>query len=111
MLALLDSGLVGYALWKLVQGIMDPDAKESDAHGVLRRTGYIGSSAIHSILAFIAAQSILGEEDSSEDVMMASAMVYQPPFGQLVVGLVGLIAIGVGVYQLYAAYEAKFRGE
>jgi len=111
MLALLTLGLVGYALWKLVQGSMDPDDKGSDAHGVLRRAGYIGSSAVHGGLAFIAAQSILGEEDSSEDVMMASAMVYQPPFGQLVVGLVGLIAIGIGLYQLYAAYEAKFQGE
>jgi hypothetical protein len=111
MLALLAVGLVGYALWKLLQGIMDPDLKGSDAHGISRRIGYVGSGAIHCVLAYIAAQSIMGEEDSSEDVMMASAMVYQPPFGQLVVGLVGLIAIGVGIYQLYAAYEAKFRGE
>ena len=43
--------------------------------------------------------------------MKASVMVYQPPFGQLVVGLVGLIAIGIGLYQLYAAYQANFRGE
>src|SRR5215218_1664947 len=111
MLALLALGLIGYALWKLLQGIMDPDDKGSDAHGILRRIGYVGSGAIHGVLAFIAAQSIMGEEDSSEDVMMASAIVYQPPFGQLVVGLVGLIAIGVGLYQLYAAYEAKFQGE
>ncbi len=111
MLALLALGLVGYALWKLLQGIMDPDDKGSDAHGILRRVGYVGSGAIHGVLAFIAAQSIMGEEDSSEDVMMASAIVYQPPFGQLVVGLMGVIAIGVGLYQLYAAYEAKFRGE
>ena len=90
---------------------MDPDDKGSDAHGILRRVGYVGSGAIHGVLAFIAAQSIMGEEDTSEDVMMASALVYQPPFGQLVVGLVGLIAIGVGLYQLYAAYQAKFRGE
>jgi len=111
MLALLALGLIGYALWKLLQGIMDPDDKGSDAHGILRRVGYVGSGAIHGVLAFIAAQSIMGEEDTSEDVMMASALVYQPPFGQLVVGLVGLITIGVGLYQLYAAYQAKFRGE
>ena len=111
MLALLALGLVGYALWKLLQGIVDPDDKGSDAHGISRRVGYVGSGAIHGVLAFIAAQSIMGEEDSSEDVMMASALVYQPPFGQVVVGLVGLITIGVGLYQLYAAYKAKFRGE
>lgn len=111
MLALLACGLVGYALWKLLQGIMDPDGKGSDVHGVLRRVGYVGSGVIHGVLAFIAAQSIMGEEDSSEDAMMASAIVYQPPFGQFLVGMVGLIAIGVGLYQLYAAYAAKFQGE
>jgi len=81
MLALLALGLIGYALWKLLQGIMDPDDKGSDAHGILRRIGYVGSGAIHGVLAFIAAQSIMGEEDTSEDVMMASALVYQPPLG------------------------------
>jgi len=111
MVALLAIGLLGYALWKLVQGIMDPDDKGSDAHGILRRIGYVGSGAIHGGLAFAAAQSITGEEDSSEDLMAASAVVYQSPFGQLVVGLVGLIVIGVGLYQLYAAYGAKFQGE
>jgi hypothetical protein len=108
MVALLAAGLAGYALWKLVQGITDADEKGSDAHGILRRAGYVGSGVIHGGLAFIAAQSILGAEDSSEDAMTASAMAYQPPLGQL---LVGLVVIGVGLYQLYAAYEAKFLPE
>ena len=43
--------------------------------------------------------------------MTASAMAYQPPLGQLLVGLIGLVVIGVGLYQLYAAYEAKFLPE
>jgi hypothetical protein len=111
MVTLLAAGLAGYALWKLVQGIMDPDEKGSDAHGILRRVGYVGSGVIHGGLALLAAQSIFGAEDSSEDAMTASAMALQPPFGPILVGLVGLIVIGVGLYQLYAAYEAKFLPE
>ena len=109
MVALLAGGLACYALWKLVQGIMDPDEKGSDAHGILRRVGYVGSGVIHCCLAFIAAQSILGAEDSSEDAMTASAMAYQPPLGQLLVGVVGLVVIGVGLYQLYAGVTARYR--
>jgi hypothetical protein len=108
LLLVLAAGLVGYAMWKLIQGITDPDDKGSDAHGLLRRVGYVGSGVIHGGLAFIAAQSILGAEDSSEDAMTASAMAYQPPLGRL---LIGLIVICVGLYQLYAAYEAKFLPE
>ena len=111
MLTLLAAGLAGYALWKLVQGIMDPDEKGSDAHGILRRIGYVGSGMIHGGLAFLAAQSVFGAEDSSEDAMTASAMAFQPPIGPILVWLVGLIVIGVGLYQLYAAYEAKFLPE
>ena len=111
MLALLAAGLACYALWKLVQGVLDADGKGSGPHGLLRRVGYVGSAAIHGALAFTAAQSILGAEDSSEDAATASALAYQPPLGQILVGLVGLGVIGVGLYQLYAAYGAKFRDD
>ena len=53
MVALLAAGLACYALWKLVQGTMDPDEKGSDAHGILRRVGYVGGGVIHCCLAFI----------------------------------------------------------
>jgi hypothetical protein len=52
---------------------------------------------------------IFGAEDSSEDAATASALAYQPPLGQILVGLVGLGVIGIGLYQLYAAYKVKFR--
>ena len=111
LLLVLVAGLVGYAMWKLVQGITDPDDKGSGAHGLLRRGGYVGSGLIHGVLAFTAAQSIFGAEDTSEDAVALSVMAYQPPLGQILVGLVGLVVIGVGLYQLYAAYGAKFRDE
>jgi hypothetical protein len=47
LVVVLAAGLVGYALWKLVQGIMDPNQKGSDPHGILRRVGYAGSRVIH----------------------------------------------------------------
>jgi hypothetical protein len=111
LLVLLSVGLAGYALWKVVQGVMDPDDRGSDAHGVVRRVAYVGSGAIHGLLSYTAAQSVFGAEDSSEDAMAASAMAYQPPVGRILVAVVGVAVIGVGLYQLYAAYEAKFRGE
>lgn len=108
MLALLAAGLAGYALWKVVQGVMDPDEKGTGAHGLLRRAGFVGSGAIHGVLAFTAAQSILGAEDSSEDAMTASALAFGGLLGQFLVGLVGIGVIGVGLYQLYAACAATF---
>jgi len=111
MLALLAAGLACYAMWKVVQGVMDPDGKGSDAHGIAQRVAYVGSGAIHGVFAYTAAQSILGAEDTSEDAAAASAMAIQPPLGPILVGLVGATVISVGLYQLYAAYQAKFRDD
>jgi Domain of Unknown Function (DUF1206) len=111
MLALLAVGLACYALWKVVQGVKDPDGKGSDAHGIVRRVAYVGSGALYGLLAYTAAQSILGAEDTSEDAATASAMAFQPPLGPILVWLVGTIVVAVGLYQLYAAYEAKFRDD
>ena len=111
MLALLAVGLACYALWKVVQGVKDPDGKGSDAHGIVRRVAYVGSGALYGLLAYTAAQSILGAEDTSEDAATASAMALQPPVGPILVGLVGVVVVAVGLYQLYAAYEAKFRDD
>ena len=111
LLVLLSVGLFGYAAWKVVQGVMDPDDRGTDAHGVVRRVCYVGSGAIHGLLAYTAAQSVFGAEDSSEDAMAASAMAYQPPVGRILVAVVAVAVIAVGLYQLYAAYKAKFRGE
>ena len=38
-------------------GICDPDHKGFDAHGVLRRFGYVGSGVIYGVLAFAAAST------------------------------------------------------
>lgn len=111
MLTLLAVGLACYALWKVVQGVKDPEGKGSDAHGTVRRVAYVGSGALYGLLAYTAAQSILGAEDTSEDAATASAMAFQPPLGPILVWLVGTVVVAVGLYQLYAAYEAKFRDD
>lgn len=108
LLVVLAAGLFGYALWKVVQGVMDPDCKGNDAAGIVRRGAYVGSGIVHGALAYTAAQAVFGAEDSSEDAMAISTMAYQPPVGQILVGFVGVVVLIVGLYQLHAAYKAKF---
>ncbi|CAN5550052.1 hypothetical protein BH24ACT22_BH24ACT22_15090 [soil metagenome] len=113
VLVLLALGLVGYALWKLVQGIMDPDEKGSEVHGIVRRVAYGGSALIHLGLAFSAAEELLGSEGQSTnlDQWTAWAMSYQPPLGHILIGLVGLGVISVGLYQFYAGATARFESD
>lgn len=113
LLILLAIGLVGYALWKLVQGIMDPDDKGTDIGGIIKRVAYGGSAMIHLGIAFGALEELFGVEGQSTtlDQWTAYAMSYQPSLGQILVGLVGLGVLVVGFYQLFAGVTGRFRRE
>ena len=110
LLILLAAGLLGYALWKVVQGVMDPEDKGNDFTGIVRRAAYVGSGVLYGGFAFTAAQEVIGSEGKkdSKDGLTAQVLAYQPPLGQLLVALVGLVIIAVGVYQLHAAIKSRF---
>lgn len=111
LLALLTIGLVGYMIWRFVQAIQDPEHKGDDPKGLARRLGYAISGVIYASLAFTAIQLILGSGGggSSNSEQGWTARLLSQPFGQWLVGFVGAIIIGVGFYQIYEAYKAKFR--
>jgi hypothetical protein len=102
-------GLLGYAAWRLVQGILDVDGRGSDAEGLAKRAGYVGSGVIHAGLA-LAALSLAtgggGGGGNSEQEWTARLM--QNEWGVWLVGLVGLITVVVGVYQFKLGHDARF---
>lgn len=113
LLLVLALGLACYALWKLVQSVMDPDGRGTEPHGLIRRAAYVGSAFIHGGLAVVAAQEVIGTEgrkDAKDDVT-AQVIGFLPPLGQILVGIVALGVLVVGLYQLYAGLSAKFEDE
>ncbi|MBW4649212.1 MAG: DUF1206 domain-containing protein [Kastovskya adunca ATA6-11-RM4] len=114
LLALVAVGLVGYSLWRFVEAWADPDNKGSDAKGLATRFGYAISGLIYAGLAFSAIGLILGTggggggDNTQQDW---TAKVLAQPFGQWLIGLLGALIIGIGFYQFYKAYSAKFRKE
>lgn len=109
LLGLVAAGLFGYALWRFVQSIVDPDNKGTDAEGLVKRTGYFISGLIHAGLGIAAVRLLLGSGSgggSSADSRTATLM--EQPFGLWLVGIVGAVIIGFGLYQLYKAKEASF---
>lgn len=112
LLSIVTLGLIGYALWQLVQAILDPEhsGQKTDIKQGAQRLGYAFSAVGYGSLALTAAGLVIGlgggQNNSTEDW---TARLLAQPFGQWLVGLAGLIAIGVGIYNIYEAYKCKFR--
>lgn len=114
LLGLVAIGLSGYVLWRFVQAIMDTENQGRDAKGIILRLSYAGNGSIYAGLAMTAIELVIDEVDGEVDIDNGygardwTALLLAQPFGQWLVGTVGAIAIGVGFYEFYQAYTAKF---
>jgi hypothetical protein len=120
ILGIVTIGLVGYALWRIVQALLDPlhSQEEVSIKRVLQRLGYAFSGLAYGGLAITAVKLILGlasvtggDGDSSNTPQDWTARLLAQPFGQWIVGLGGLLTIGLGLSYLYQSYKLKFRDE
>ncbi|MEB3278947.1 MAG: DUF1206 domain-containing protein [Lyngbya sp.] len=111
LLILIAVGLVGYAIWRFVEAIQDPDRKGSDLKGIATRIGYGISGLIYTGLAFNAALLAIGAAGGGggDSKQTWTARLLSQPFGQWLVGTIGAILIGIGLYRIYKAYRIKFR--
>ena len=106
LLGLLAIGLAGYALWRLIEGIRDPERRGTSAKGIAVRAGYIARAVIHFALAGTAASLALWNEGGGEGGAKAkhwSARALELPGGEYVLWAVAIAFVGYGGYQLYRA--------
>jgi hypothetical protein len=114
LLGLVAIGLLGYVLWRFVQAIMDTEHEGTDAKGIIVRLSYAGNGSLYAGLAMTAIEIVIDEVDGEVDIDNDygardwTALLLAQPFGQWLVGTVGAIVMGVGFYEFYQAYTAKF---
>lgn len=114
LLAIVTLGMVGYALWRWIEAIFDPAHKgqRTDAKQIGKRLGYAASGAAYAGLALTAIKLIAGTGGGGGNATQDwTARFLSQPFGQWLVGLAGIVVTGVGIYLIYYALKAKFRGE
>ena len=110
LLLVLALGLAGYALWRFVQGIVDPERKGTDAKGLVKRSAYVISGLLYTGLALTAIQILRGTARAGNDSPQDwTERLLAQPFGRWLVAAVGLAIIGVGINALYIAWKEKFR--
>lgn len=112
LLALVTIGFIGYALWRLVQAVYDPEhpGQKTGAKQIAQRLGYAFSATAYLGLAWTAVQLIMGTGGNSDGDTTRdwTARFMAQPFGRWMVALAGLVVIGVGISYLYQAYKAQF---
>ncbi|MEC3885583.1 DUF1206 domain-containing protein [Halobacillus litoralis] len=109
LLWIIGIGLVGYISWLATKSIMDPNNEGTDGKGLITRFGYIVGAVIYGSLAFNAIKIALNAGSSSgNSEQTLSAKLLSQPFGQWLVGLLGAIVIGYGLYEIYQGSTGKF---
>ena len=111
LLALIGIGLIGYALWRFIQGILDPENKGRDAKGLIKRGAMVASGVVYAGLALLAFR-LMSQGDQaagSGGSSSTAAPLLDLPFGRALVILAGIGVIVSALYQVYEAYTKKFQ--
>jgi len=111
LLAIVAIGLAGYALWRFVDAALDSEGNGSDAKGIVARITSVGNGIAYGLLAFTAFQLITGAAQSakgSTGTQDWTARLFAMPFGQAIVGIIGLVVIGTAIAQFVKGYKAQF---
>lgn len=112
LLVLVAIGLAGYALWRFVQAVLDPEGKGTDPKGLAVRGMRVASGIVYSGLAITAARLASGSgggRGGGEGSVGFTANLMSKPFGRWLVVLAGLAVIVSAFYQLKESYTKKFR--
>lgn len=109
LLTVVAVGLISYAFWRFVQALVDPEHQGKKAKRFILRLGYAISGASYAGLAFSAVQIIFGVPSTSSWKHDFSAVLLAQPFGQWLVGIIGVLVLGVGIAWTYVAFTDGFR--
>jgi hypothetical protein len=111
LLLILAAGLLGYAAWRLVEAITDPERRGTDLKGILMRAGFAGRGLFHAALGVTAFRLALGRGGAASGSQAPhwTARAFQIPGGDVLVGVAALWVGGYGLYQFYRAWSPKMR--
>ena len=102
-------GLAGYALWRLVEAVTDPERRGTGVKALALRAGFAFRGLFHGALALAAFRLGTGQSDGggSGGPDHWTARLFELPGGEALVWGAAAGVAGYGVYQLYRAWKAK----
>jgi hypothetical protein len=105
-------GLLGYAVWRVVEGLLDPEHRGSDAKAIAVRASFVARGLAHAALGVSALRMLFGGDRSGgaggeETGREATRTAFELPGGEWIVMAAAMGIAGYGIYQLYRAAAAK----
>lgn len=110
LLVVLAVGLAGYALWRLRIAIFGPPG-ESGASATAERIGSVVLALSYAGLCFYTLRFLTnagGGGGTSADPDSVTRTLLDEPYGVALVVAIGLILLGVGLYEAYKAVTRSF---
>lgn len=102
-------GLVCYGLWRLVCGYMDLEDNGAEAKGIVARVGQGLSGLVNIGLGLSVGRFALGLGSGGDGKEALTSKMLAMPFGQIIVGIIGLGIVGAGLAYLYKGWAEKYR--
>jgi uncharacterized protein DUF1206 len=106
-------GWLGYALWCLINTVLDTDDRGTDLKGSVARLGYGAVGVTYAVLGYVALGLATGKssggQSSNKQAQDGTAHLLSAPAGAALVVLVGLVVLGIAGTLFYRAYTAEFR--
>lgn len=112
LLGLLAVGLAGYAVWKGLRGILDPEGRGTDGKGLAKRFADVAGAVVYGGLALAAlrlATGAGGAGGGEGEAASRTAELMAKPFGVWLVALAGIALAVYGLGQISSGITGKFR--
>lgn len=109
-LVLIALGLFGFCAWRILEALTDADRRGSDIKGWGIRGAHFVSGIIYAGLAIFALNLALGRGSGSGEERAAqdwTAWLMGQPFGQWLVGFLGLAVAGTGLAFIVKAWRGN----
>ena len=108
LLAVLAVGLCGYAVWRVLDAVADPDHHGTKFKGLVVRIGNAIRGCIYGALGIDAIQLLRGISGSRRDeAQMWTARILDIPFGDVALGIAGAVVGAYGLSELIDSLRGK----